>query len=368
MRIEIFTAAVLLLAAGCDRPAETPKSETPMPVRVLPVTSGNYRPSYEAVAQVKPFRTVELVARVSGFLRERPFREGSFVKKGELLYLIEPAQYRIAQENAQAQLDMMKARRDNAASEFGRIQQLYGEKIASPDRFDSAKAAKLEAEAAVLAAEAELRQAKLNYSYTRITAPFDGWIGLTSKDVGNYLQAPSGTLATLAQIDPVRVEFSVSDAFALPKLTAELQQGKAPELIVRVLQRDGTLYPEAGKISFWENRMDPETASIRLQARFPNAARLLVPGEFVRVRLEDPATEPVALVDPAALHYNQTQTFVYVVGPDNRLAVRPVELGARLGNLFIAKSGLKPGDRAVAAGNPLLRPGVPVRVLGEATR
>ena len=247
MRIEIFTAAVLLLAAGCDRPAETPKSETPMPVRVLPVTSGNYRPSYEAVAQVKPFRTVDLVARISGFLQERPFREGSFVKKGELLYLIEPAQYRIAQENAQAQLDMMKARRDNAASEFGRIQQLYGEKIASPDRFDSAKAAKLEAEAAVLAAEAELRQAKLNYSYTRITAPFDGWIGLTSKDVGNYLQAPSGTLATLAQIDPVRVEFSVSDAFALPKLTAELQQGKAPELIVRVLQRDGTLYPEAGK-------------------------------------------------------------------------------------------------------------------------
>ena len=190
MRIEIFTAAVLLLAAGCDHPAETPKSETPMPVRVLPVTSGNYRPSYEAVAQVKPFRTVDLVARISGFLQERPFREGSFVKKGELLYLIEPAQYRIAQENAQAQLDMMKARRDNAASEFGRIQQLYGEKIASPDRFDSAKAAKLEAEAAVLAAEAELRQAKLNYSYTRITAPFDGWIGLTSKDVGNYLQAP----------------------------------------------------------------------------------------------------------------------------------------------------------------------------------
>lgn len=368
MRIEIFTVAFLLLTAGCDHPEQKPASEAPMPVRVLPVTAGSYHSSYEAVAQVKPFRTVELVARVSGFLQERPFREGSFVKKGDLLYLIEPAQYRIAQENAQAQLDMMKARRDNAAAEFGRIRQLYSEKIASPDRFDSAKAAKLEAEAAVQAAEAELKQAELNCSYTRITAPFDGWIGLTSRDVGNYLQAPSGTLATLAQVDPVRVEFSVSDAFALPKLTAELQQGRAPELIVRVLQRDGTLYPEAGKISFWENRMDSETASIRLQARFSNADRQLIPGEFVRVRLEEPAAEPVALVDPAALHYNQTRTFVYVVGPDSRLAVRPVELGAQLGNLFIAKSGLKPGDRTVAAGNPLLRPGAPVRILEENAR
>ncbi|MEI3006165.1 MAG: efflux RND transporter periplasmic adaptor subunit [Victivallales bacterium] len=221
------------------------------------------------IAQAKPLKSVNLVARVSGFLEQRNFIEGSYVKQGTLLYLIEQKPYEIALKKSPSSLGIAQARAENARLNFMRVSELYREKVAPPQKFDSARASKQEGDAELLGGEAQLAQAELNLSYTKITAPFNGWIGLSSYDVGNYISTPSRPLAQLMYIDSMRIEFNVSDSYLTPEMRSRLQDGKAPGLRVTLLEEDGSVYPHEGKITFWNNTINRQTATLQVQALFP---------------------------------------------------------------------------------------------------
>lgn len=194
---------LLCLLTACEKKPEASNlSDLTLPVKTASVTEGIYYPSSQMIAQAKPLKSVNLVARVSGFLEQRNFIEGSYVKQGTLLYLIEQKPYEIALKKSRSSLGIAQARAENARLNFMRVSELYREKVAPPQKFDSARASKQEGDAELLGGEAQLAQAELNLSYTKITAPFNGWIGLSSYDVGNYISAPSRRLHSSCILTP----------------------------------------------------------------------------------------------------------------------------------------------------------------------
>ncbi len=360
-----LSVILLLVLAGCREEKKNAETAPKFPVRVLRAKPGEFRPSCRAVGLVKPFASVALIARVDGTLLERNFEEGAFVAKGSVLYRIDPAQYRISVDSARANLALAEAKAENAKLEFQRIEQLYREKIATPNRYDSARASMLESAAAVAAAKASLAQAQLNLSYTEITAPFDGWIGYTAYDVGNYITAPSRPLTSLVELSPVRVEFSVPDHFVLEHLAPALRLGETPDCRVRVEPTPPGGRELTGVLTYWNNNFTLNSATLTVQSLLPNREKQLLPGQSVIVTLETNQAEPVLLLAESGVRRTQTAAYVYALDEKNRVTLRPVELGEAVGENWIVRSGIGPEDRVVAAGNPMIRPGMTVEVLPE---
>ncbi len=367
-QMAIWLTAAALLAGGCEKKAPAQKETPRYPVRTIHPEKGTRHSTYRALGVIRPVRQVELVARVSGTLLERNFLGGEPVRQGQLLYRIDPAPFEIALRQAEAALDRAKARSDNAALEFGRIQKLYSEDISAATRFDQARAAKLESDAAVLAAEAELARARLNDSYTRIAAPFDGWIGPSRYDPGNYLHAPTPPLAELSDVSKVKVDFNVSDRYLVPRYAPGLMRGEPPRCRVTLRLPDGSKYPASGKITEWSNGFNPSTAALRLTAEFENPDRRLLPGMTVEVRMEAEQGEEVLLLPENALRQSQTLSFIYLAGKDNRVEMREVVPGETDEQGRATVSGLAAEDRVILPGNPLIRPGMEVTVLPEAAK
>lgn len=355
-----ISAAVFL--CSCKEKPQTGQPVLPT-VKAETVTVGKYSPELEIIAEIKPLKTVALTPRVNGYLIQRNFSEGSYVKEGTLLYLIEQAQYRIDVRQMQANLDMAKARALNADSNYKRINELYRENVSAPQKYDMARASKLEADAAVLAAEASLQQAQLNLSYTRIKAPFNGWIGISAYDVGSYISVPSKPLNSIVYIDELRVEFELSDSYLTPGMRALLQSGKAPELEVRLLEDNSRLYPLPGRIRFWNNTISSRTNTLKIQALFANPNRTLMPGMFVRVKLKTDQMQDVVQFNKSALKQDLTSKYVFVINKSDVIEVRRIETGPEKGDTVIVRSGLKPGERLAVTGSPLVREGTKVRVL-----
>ncbi len=356
---------LLCLLTACEKKPEASNlSDLTLPVKTASVTEGIYYPSSQMIAQAKPLKSVNLVARVSGFLEQRNFIEGSYVKQGTLLYLIEQKPYEIALKKSRSSLGIAQARAENARLNFMRVSELYREKVAPPQKFDSARASKQEGDAELLGGEAQLAQAELNLSYTKITAPFNGWIGLSAYDVGNYVSAPSRPLAQLMYIDSMRIEFNVSDSYLTPEMRSRLQDGKAPGLRVTLLEEDGSVYPHEGKITFWNNTINRQTATLQVQALFPNREHRLMPGQFVRVRLTRKKPVKVILADKLSIRQDQTGHFVYVVGKDGRAELKRIRTGADANEKqTIVTEGLAAGEKTIISGSPLLRQGTRVEAI-----
>lgn len=334
----------------------------PMAVEATRVFAGEYKVRHRIIANVKPYRQITLLSRVSGFLTERNFTEGSCVRKGTVLYRVERTPYELAVKRAEADLAQARARALDAELEYKRAKELYEAKIAPQKRYDNARASLQETAASVHAAEAALGNAELNRSYTEIVAPFDGWIGLTRTDVGNYLSAPSEPLAVLSDLEQVRVEFNVSDAYLTGTLRNDIGFGKNPDWNVMLRFQNGEAYPHLGKIRFWQNQIERDTATLTMQAVFPNKEHKLLPGQFVLVELENPVPQKVLLADRAALRSNQGREFVLVITPEQTVEFRPVETGETVGNNRIIRAGLKEGEQLALAGNALIRPGMKIRI------
>ncbi len=351
----VFAAVALL--SGCREKAAPPPPEPPV-VKIVPATTGYMFESSVAIASIKAFEEVNLVARVEGFLVKRLFEEGQPVKKGQLLYEIEPEVYAAKVKAAEAELAKARATRANANIEYERQKTLNTQDATSKRAFDFAVANKQEADAAVEGAEANLALAQQNLDYTKIYAPFDGQIGLNTYSVGNLVDQQSGTLATVVMVDPVRVEFVISE-FNLIKLLKLRRDTEVPEVRVRLYLQDGSEYALPGKIAFWGNRVNTSTGTFRLQALFPNPKRELMSGMFVRVSI-GPAKPTKALIVPlVALMSDQAGDYVYVVEADGRVKRHNVTAGYRSEEFFIAESGLKAGDRIIVEGVQKVRPGSP---------
>ena len=351
----ILAAAMVL--TGC-REKEAPAAPAAPPVKVVPATEGYMFESASSIASIKANDEVNLVARVEGFLVKRLFEEGKPVRKGQLLYEIEPQIYEAKVKAAEADLEKAKANLTNADIEYERQKTLVGQDATSKRAFDNAAANKQEADAEVKSAEANLALARQNLSYTKIYSPFDGQIGLNTYSVGNLVDQNSGTLATVVKVDPVRVEFIITE-FELIKLLKLRKGAEAPKVRVRLFLQDGSEYSEPGEIAYWSNRVNTNTGTFQLQAVFPNPKRQLMAGMFVRVNIGPADPHKSLLIPLVALMSDQAGDYVYVVEPDGRVARRDLELGYRDSRNIIVKSGLKAGERVIVEGIQKVRPGSP---------
>jgi len=305
--------------------------------------------------QVVAQASVNVTPRVSGEILKLGFKDGDYVKKGQMLYLIEKTQYEAAVKEAEANIAECKARLEYAQSSFDRNQMLYEANAASKDSMENTKSALDALKAAQAAAEAGLVTAQENLKYTTISAAIDGLVGVTKYTEGNYITPSSGPILTIIQMQPIRVRFAMSTSdflSAYGSLTALKADGQ-----VSLKLADGSEYASAGQIEFLNNEANVKTDAIQVFASFPNADMKLIPGSTVTVTLSKKSAPKMPAVPPSAVMYNATETFVYVVGEGNKIERRSVELGDMTKTHQLIKSGLKAGERVVYQGTHKVMPG-----------
>ncbi len=306
-------------------------------------------PPQEFMAHVEPIESTDLRAQIDGTIAEVSFKEGTMVKAGELLYLIDPRVYEARVAQAKAALEKAKASSDNADRYYGRISKVDKRSVTEAE-IDQAYANMLEARAAIAQCEADLKSAEINLGYTRITAPISGRIGKSLLKKGDYVAPSMGSLARIVQTDPVRVVFSVPDRESLQAARIVKEKGSATEAIRAQLRlADGSIYAEDGVLDFTSNEMDASTASLPVRYRFANPDQFLLANAYVTVLLSEAKPKQVLAVPSTAALTNATGDYVYV-NEKGRAVRRIVKLGETQGGYTAILSGLKPGDEVVCDG------------------
>jgi len=357
----IGITAALLVVAGCSggQSGKPARAAAPPAVSVLSVTSRAHANSVEFIGQTEAYQKVEIRTRVTGFLAEQVFIDGSSVKEGDLLFHIDPAEFDTAMAAAAAGLERQNATLLEADQKLKRTAELTKRGTLSVANLDEATAAKNIARANVAAAEADLARAELNLSYTRILTPIAGRIGKSGVDPGNLIGPDSGVLATVVALDPMRVVFSITEQIYLLVQKAD-REGNSRAFVPRIRFTNGQIYDQPGTVQFVDNQVDPATGTIRVFADFPNGGGELLPGLFVTVILSDQEPEQQILVPQAAVQLNQTGSFVLVVDGDSRVQIRQVVTGERAGADIVIRQGLSEGDTLVVEGIQKARPGAEV--------
>ncbi|GAB3233568.1 efflux RND transporter periplasmic adaptor subunit [Algoriphagus aestuariicola] len=344
----LLTLIVLLPACKEAVVTEAP----PMKVNVVTAIQNDVPLYEEFVAQVYGQSDVDIRARVEGWVTSVNFKEGSEVKKGQLLYTIDDIEYknrmdRQASEVAQATTELVRAE-----SELSRVRPLTELNALSQKDLDNAVAQFEAAKAHVAATKSSLENAKIEMGYTRVYAPFDGIIGISNVREGDFVSRAGGSsvLATISSIDGVRVRFQISEReyLRIAQLSPEVRAQARNN--VQLILADGTVYSEMGSVSFGDREIDPSTGTLTLEASFPNPNGLLRPGLFVKARILMSTYPGAVLVPQRAVAQLQHISQVYVVTDSSSLQVTSVETGPKVGDAWIIKSGLNPGDRVAIIG------------------
>jgi membrane fusion protein (multidrug efflux system) len=356
----LFLTAILC-ACGQGGAGSAPNpAALAVPAKVLQIAPQQVPIVIEAVGQVQGSKEVEVRARVTGILLKRLFSEGSLVRAQAPLFQIDPAPYEIALSQARAQLAQESARLEQTRREATRLKSLVEERAISQKEFDDATSALKLSEATSQGAEANVRQAELNLSYTLVTAPVSGVTGRMLRSEGSLIAAgqESSLLAAINQIQPIWVRFSLSESDFARIPGGKLKRGTSAE--VRLTLPDGTPYPEKGRVNFAATQIDPRLATQELRAEFDNPRLQLLPGQFVRVKILAGELENAFLVPQTAVIQTERGRFVFVVDAESKAAIRPVQTGEWVGSDWLILSGLNAGDRVVLDNLLKLRPGAPV--------
>jgi membrane fusion protein (multidrug efflux system) len=350
------------LLAACGESEQTPAAAPPPPaVSVVEVEPQDVTPSAQFVGRVVAIDQVDLRARVQGFLEQRLFTEGQKVKEGDLLYVIEQPPFQAQVDEAKASLARAEASVVETAATLERVQQASGSGAVSKQELDQARANDQRAQAEVLAAKAQVEIAKLNLSYTEISAPIDGRIGFTNYTIGNLVGPDSGTLATIVSEDPIYVTFPVSNRIILEVRQQAIAAGKPNEFVVRAQLPDGATYAHPGTVNFLDIEADQTTDTITVRAEFPNPDDLLVAGGFVNVAVERAKPEERLVVPQAALQLDQAGAYVLVVNSQDEVEQRRVQTGQASGGNLVVQSGLQAGESVIVEGIQKVRPGIKVQ-------
>jgi len=358
----MLALAVVLVFWGASRSAD---AQTPPPpavgVRVAAIR-GVAR-SYEFIGRIGAINTVQLRARVEGFLDKILFTEGQDVKAGDLLYQIEKAQYQAQVDEAKAKLASAQAVAVNAQLQYNRSFELARNQNAPQSTVDQNKATLDSAQASVMDAQAALELAQVNLGYTEIRAPIDGRIGRTAYTQGNLVNASSGVLATIVSQDPMYALFPVSQR-QLEDIREDRQQETGALIKIEILLRlsNGKEYPHRGVWNFTDIQVDQQTDTLLMRATVPNPERLLVDGQFVTVSVRERKEQPRLVVPQAALQLDQAGTYVLVVNPDDKVEMRRVTVGPQEDADIVIADGLKPGERVIVDGIQKVRVGQAVSV------
>lgn len=358
--IVLFALAV---APGCSSRAsgkeQKPAMAFPPPAVIVAPVIRKTVPIYgEYVGQTAAVNTVEIRSQVEGFLEKISFVEGSTVQKGQLLFQIDPREYEAAVMKAKASLAQSEAALVKSKQDVARYRPLVSQHAISQEQLDTAVAQEAEDEANVESAKAQLAQAELNLGYTQITAPLTGRIGQAQMKVGALVQAGSSLLDTLYSINPIYVNFSVSESMYLEKSLHKKSAAAFPP--IELALGDGSTYSYKGRVDMLAPEIDPATGTLSIRAEFPNPNGVLRPGLFVRARMVTSEATNALLVPVEAIQEVQGAQSVLVVGKDNRVEFRTVTAAATVGNLRIIETGLQPGERVIVQGLQKVRPGMPV--------
>lgn len=353
----------LSILAGCHQ-ANKFQPPPPPPVTVATPVERSVADTIEFVGTTQPTQIVDLRARVNGYLEKIFFEDGSMVKAGDQLFLIEQAPYQATLDAAQAALQKSIASLALAQSQYRRMEPLRRNSVVTQDELDVQAAQVETSKADVAAAQAAVHQAELNLGYTKILAPISGRIGRHMVDVGNLVQAEKTPLATIQAIDPIYVYFDVSENDLL-RFMAMLRNNELPDpdknppvLHVGLANEEG--FPHQGKLDFRELGVDTETGTAKRRGIFPNPDWQLVPGMFVRVQASVGAPKPRLLVEDRAVGTDARGDFLLVVNDKNVVEYKPVKLGIHVGEMRVVENGIKPTDRVVVNGLQRARPGAPV--------
>jgi len=360
--------ALGLTQTGCDKSVPEAVAPPPLPVGVATAERRDVPQFVEMVGTTLGIQDVPIRARVEGFLETMNFREGGFVKKGDLLYTIDAQPFQAKLVEAQSKLATARTNLVKAQSDLARIKPLAEIDAVSQQDLDSAVAQEAAGRSSVRAAEAAVELARIELSYTRLTAPIDGLIGLSKARPGEFVgREPNPVvLNVLSDIDPIRVRFSISEREYLILARHYLDRGgrmkgdDTEQARLALLLADGTEHKYPGKAVASSQAIDPETGTYSVEAAFPNPEGLLLPGQFARVRAPYQTLENAVVVPRRALSEIQGRFQVYVVGGDNKVVVREVEPGPEADSMVVISSGLEGGESVVVEGLQKVRSGVTV--------
>lgn len=313
----------------------------------------------EYVGRVEAIQTVQVKPQISGEIAKVSFKEGSIVKAGQLLFQIDPAQYQATVALRRAELEKAEATLAEAEKYHKRMMAANDQAVSAADR-DTAESSVLQGKAAVSQAKANLRLAEINLGYCRITAPITGKIGIANLTKGNYVTPSSGALATIVQMDPVRVSYTLPDRDYLDQLELFKKEGSVYK--TKLILSNGSELDVPGQRDFEDNTVDQMTGTVMMRLRYTNDSGMLIPGEMVRVFTQPVKSRIVNVIPQTAVMADAEGDYVYVVEADNSVRDVRVKLGREMGTLRKVVSGLKDGQNVVVAGLQNLRPGTKVRI------
>ena len=383
---QIIASVILLSSLGCGK-SEQPQAR-PLEIEVVQVEQKDVPIWNEWVGTLEGLVNAQIKPQVTGYLVRQTYQEGSFVKKGQLLFEIDPRTFQAALDqakaqraNAEGQLAQAEANQVKAQLDVNRYTPLAKEQAVSQQDLDNAVQGNVAAQAQVRAAKAQIDAARaqmdaaqLNLSFTRIVSLIDGIVGVAQAQIGD-LVGPTSLLTTVSTLDPIKVYFPVSERGYLDYVKenpdAAKRAAQESQLALELVLADGSHYPNKGSFSFADRQVDVKTGTLRLQGLFPNPGNILRPGQFARVRAVTKTRRGALLVPQRAVTELQGGYQVAVVGKDNKVEIRPVKVGERIGPQWIIDTGLKPGERVVAQGVQMVKAGMtvnpkPLKAMNEA--
>ncbi|WP_232298008.1 efflux RND transporter periplasmic adaptor subunit [Nitrosospira sp. NpAV] len=359
----VIVALMLVLAACDSEQAGGGQAPPPPEISVARVLSRPVQQWNEYTGRVSAIDTIELRARVSGYVQRVAYKEGQEVKKGDLMFLIDQRPYRMALANAQAQLDRARVAEKLAGMRDKNARLLMEAEAISREEMDTRSTTLTQSTADIDAAKAVVDNAKLQLEFTEVRAPVAGKTSRAVLTVGNLAVADQTILTTVVSQDPMYVYFDVDENSYLRYGEQEREgEGAAAGTSVRVGLANEQGYPHAGTINFFDNQVNPAVGTIRVRAVLPNADRVFTPGLFVRVQFVSGGKENALLIDDKAVMTDQDRKYVYVVDKDNKVQRRDIVLGRMAEGLRVIQSGLAPEDRIVVTGQQKIHPGMAVKL------
>ena len=351
--------SILALVACGEKSAPPPLSPT---VEVVSVAQKDVPIYMEWIGSLDGDVNAVIRPQVTGYLIKQNYREGDLVKKGQPLFEIDPRTFEAAVAEAKGQVAKQVAQHETTRANLARIKPLAAVNAVSQKDLDDATGSNLAAKAQLDAAEASLQTAKLNLSFTKITSPVTGIAGIAKAQIGDLLSPSMPTeLTTVSTVDPIKVYFNISEREYLKFANAANAAGKRQEHVpLELFLVDGSLYPHPGRTSVLNRQVDASTGTFKVAALFPNPDNLLRPGQYGRVRATMSVDKGALLVPQRAVTEIQGKYLVAVVGADNKVDIRPVTVGERVGTEWIITKGLQPGEQVIAEGTQKVRPGATV--------